>query len=275
MRMGFQAKNLAKGNITIDSSLRAYVYLGKYPIPSQIGAYPTVDFQCKGMPQLYFDVPYNITAQDIGTTGLDAFRSRTGMSLRKLQFLGGDSWRATMAINNHNGPPLALFLRVFGRLDMNPPARPYGHGLLVRTLEEKALVFLSGKRMLRLAGDTYDVELTLPWPVPPSDSAPANGQDTVVNLPFSMQGKSISANTRGMVSMPYYLYSYEDDGRTMNRYAVLHFESLFWASGNQLQMRRIAASADEMDVSGSLIIDNSRCQTVYSRLSVIDNAKFP
>lgn len=275
MRMGFQAKNLAKGNITIDSSLRAYVYLGKYAIPSQIGAHPMVDFQCKGMPQLYFDVPYNITAQDVGTTGLDAFRSRTGMCLRKLESLGGDSWRATMTINNYNGPPLALFLRVFGRLDLNPPARPYGYGLLVRTLEEKALVFLSGKRMLRLAGDTYDVELTLPWPVPPSDSAPASGQDTAVNLPFSMQGKSISANTRGMVSMPYYLYSYNDDGRIMDSYTVMHYESLFWASGNQLQMRRIAASEDSMDVSGSLIIDNSKCQTVYSRLSVIDNSQFP
>jgi hypothetical protein len=274
MRMGFQTKNLAKGNITIDSSLRAYVYLGKYAIPSQIGAHPTVDFQCKGMPQLYFDVPYNITAQDIGTTGLDAFRSRTGMCLRRLQSLGGDNWRATMAINNHNGPPLALFLRVFGRLDLNPPARPYGYGLLVRTLDGE-MVFLGSKRMLRLAGDTYDVELTLPWPVPPSDSAPASGQDTAINLPFSMQGKSISANTRGMVSMPYYLYSYDDDGQTMNRYTVMHFESLFWASGNQLQMRRIAASEDDMDVSGSLIIDNSKCQTVYSRLSVIDNSQFP
>ena len=275
MRMGFQTKNLEKGNITIDSGLRAYVYLGKHLIPSQVGTYPTVDFQCKGMPQLYFDVPYNITMQDIGTTGLDAFRSRTGMGLRKLQFLGGDSWRATMAINNHNGPPLALFLRVFGRMDLNPPARPYGYGLLVRTLEEKALVFLSSQRMLRLAGDTYDVELTLPWPVPPSDSAPANGQDTAVNLPFSMQGKSISANARGMVSMPYYLYSYDDDGRIMNRYEVLHYESMYWASGNQLQVRRIAASSDQMDVSGSLTIDNSKCQTVYSRLSVIDNSKFP
>lgn len=274
MRMGFQTKNLAKGNITIDSSLRAFVYLGKHAIASQIGTYPTVEFQCKGMPQLYFDVPYNITAQDAGTTGLDAFRSRTGMCLRKLESLGGDRWRATMAINNVNGSPLALFLRVFGRLDLNPPARPYGYGLLVRTLEGE-MVFFGGKRMLRLAGDTYDVELTLPWQVPPSDSAQASGQDTAVNLPFSMQGKSISATTRGMVSMPYYLYSYDDDGRIMDRYAVLHYESMYWASGNQLQVRRIAASADEMDVSGWLTIDNSKCQTVYSRLSVIDNSQFP
>ena len=95
MRMGFQTKNLAKGNITIDSSLRAYVYLGKYPIPSQIGTYPTIDFQCNGMPQVYFEVPYNITAQDSGTSGLLSYQTRTGINVSRLSTLGASTCRAT------------------------------------------------------------------------------------------------------------------------------------------------------------------------------------
>lgn len=274
MTYGIQTKNLVKGNITIDPNLRAYFYMGKHLIPSQIGSSPTVDFQCNGIPQLYFEVPYNITAQDLGTTGLDSFRSRTGINLRKLESLGSNNWRATLGLNNLNGPPLALYLRVFGRLDLNPPAPPYGHGIMVRSLSGE-MIFYSGKRMLRLAGDTYDVELTLPWPTPASEDAAANSQDTAINLPFNMAGKSIAANTRGTVSTPYYLYSYDDDGQIKDRYEVLRFQTMYWANGNQLQMRRIAPESESIDSVGALIIDNSKCQTVYSRLSVIDNSLFP
>lgn len=273
MTYGIQTKNLAKGNITIDSSLRGYVYMGKYLIPSQIGPYPVVEFSCAGFPQLYFEVPYNITAQDLGTSGLDALRARTGICLGKLESIGTNRWRATIVLNNFNGPPLPLYLRVFGRLDLNPPPRPWGHGLMVRTVEG-AMVFHSSKRMLRLAGDTYDVELTLPWFTPTVDQQ-VSVYDTVVNLPFSMQNKSIAANSRGTVSTPYYLYSYDDDGQTKDRYAVHRYHTLYWAVGNQLQMRRIAPESQEIDSVGGLIIDNSKCQTVYSRLSVIDNLQFP
>jgi hypothetical protein len=275
MRMGFQTKNLAKGNITIDSSLRAYVYLGKYPIPSQIGTYPTIDFQCNGMPQVYFEVPYNITAQDSGTSGLLSYQTRTGINLSRLSPLGASTWRATLAINNANGPSLGLFLRVFGRLDLNPPAPPYGHGLMVRALDG-AMLFYSGKRMLRLAGDTYDTQLTLPWEVPDGGGADlANSRDTAVNLPFSMQGKSIAANARGVVHWPYNIGGYVSDGQEFNQYDVLQYHTLYWANGNQLQVRRIATGVDRIEITGPLIINNSKCQTVYSRLSVIDNSQFP
>ncbi|MGX9698085.1 hypothetical protein ACWYXK_13955 [Janthinobacterium lividum] len=273
MRMGFQTKNLAKGNITIDSSLRAYVYMGKYLIPN-VGIDAYVDFPCNGVPQVYFEVPYNVTSQDAGVTGLNSFRSRTGINLNRLEPIGAGLWRAHVAVNVFNGPPLNLHLRVFGRLDLNPPPPPYGYGLMVRTLSGE-MVFYSGKRMLRLAGDTYDVELVLPWQTPQTEDSFANSQDTFVNLPFNMQGKSISANTRGTVSTPYYLYSYNDDGQIKDRYAVLRYQTMYWANGNQLQIRRIAPDEDEIDSIGALIIDNSRCQTVYSRLSVIDNAQFP
>lgn len=274
MRPGIQTKNLSKGNITIDSSLRGYAYMGKHLIPSQIGPAVDIDFQCNGVPQLYFEVPYNITGQDLGVTGLDSFRSRTGVNLSKLRSLGGGTWRATVGISNFNGPALTLYLRVFGRLDLNPPAPPYGQGIIVRTLQNE-MVFCSSKRMLRLAGDTYDVELTLPWETPANEQARADSHDTVVNLPFSMQGKSICATARGRIYTPYHLYSYPDDGTIKDRYAILHYETMYWANGSQLHVRRIAPATEERDVMGPLLIDNSKCQAVYSRLSVIDNALFP
>lgn len=275
MTQGIRTKNLARGNITIDDSLRSYRYLGKYLIPSQIGQSVSIQFTCAGFPQIYHDVPYAITAQDDYTSTFSRMFSRTGISLARLDNLGGSTWRATFTVNNFNGPFYPWYMRVFGRLDLNPPpSRPTG--LRVRNLNGE-LIFDSNCRPLRLAGDTYDVEMALQYMVPQEAGTTTDiaQYDTAVNLPFNMAGKSICATARGLIYWLYYRGSYVDDGQLVYQYDVANFQTLYWANGSTLYARRVAIDVSTAEFASPPALDLSRCQIVYSRLSVIDNSLFP
>lgn len=275
MRYGIETKNLDKGNITISGDLRAYRYLGKYIIPSLLGDYVTVDVICNGVPQIYFQVPYNITAQDVGVIGIDSYLSRTGVALSKLQQINSTTWRVALIVNNFNGPDLNLYMRVFGRVDLNPPTGGARYGLEVYNTDRQ-LIFSSAARMLRLAGDTYNTQLSLPWQLPFNyETDRADMYDTSVNLPFNMAGKSICANTRGSIYNPYNVGGYMSDGQWVNQYQILKFHTLYWANSSTLYTRRISTSITSTETTEILTVDTSQCQEVFSRLSVIDNSKFP
>ncbi len=280
MRPGIETKNLAAGNITIDATHPAFVYIGKKAIPTgEGGRFTSVDFSCNGVPQVYFDVPYNVVGTVPGAP-------RTGIALCRLESLGGPSWRATFIYSTRIVPlgaggvaeDMGLSIRIFGRLDLNPPAPPYGKGLMVRALDG-SMLFYSNKRMLRQAGNTYDTQLVLKADIPTQNgNDPENVGDTYVDTPFDLAGKSILANTRGTTSGAYYQGTVNNgEGTFEDYYDILKFNALYWASGSRLWVRRIPTDRYQyITQAGSVyFIDNSRRLPVYSRLSVIDNSQFP
>lgn len=275
MSYGVRTKNLTKGNTTIDDSLRSYRYLGKYLIPTTIGTQPTVDFTCAGFPQIYHDVPYNITAQENTSSPYSRMLTRSGISLARLDNLGGNSWRATFTLNNVNGPVQPWYMRVFGRLDLAPVTGP-GYGFLVKNLQGD-LIFDSRCRPLRLAGDTYNTEITLPYLVPDTNDSTANVEqyDTWVELPFDMAGVSICATARGLIRWPYFAGNYVEDGQLIYRYDVCDFQTLYWANGARLYARRVGINTTQIELAAPTSIDLSRAQIVYSRLATITNSLFP
>lgn len=275
MSYGVRTKNLQSGYTTIDDKLRSYRYIGKYLIPTTLGTQPYVDFVCAGFPQIYHDVPYDITAQENNSSPYARMLSRTGISLARLDSLGGNTWRATFTLNNVNGPLQPWYIRVFGRLDLNPVSGP-NHGFRLRNINQE-LIFHSGCRPLRLAGDTYNVELTLPFLVPDTNDSTAYVEqyDTWVDLPFNMAGKSIHATARGLMHWPYFAGNYVEDGQLIYRYDVCDFQTLYWANGSRLYARRVGINTSTLDTAGPTSIDLSRAQVVYSRLAVIDNSQFP
>lgn len=276
MSYGVRTKNLQSGYTTIDDKLRSYRYMGKFLIPTTSGTQPTVVFTCVGFPQIYHDVPYNITAQENTSSPYARMLSRSGISLARLDNLGGSTWRATFTLNNTNGPAYPWYMRVFGRLDLNPVAAS-GYGFRLWNLEERQLIFDSFCRPLRLAGDTYNTELMLPYLVPDTNDSTANVEqyDTWVDLPFNMAGKSIHATARGLMHWPYFAGNYMEDGQLIYRYDVCDFQTLYWANGSRLYARRVGINTSTLDTAGPTSIDLSRAQIVYSRLAVIDNSQFP
>jgi hypothetical protein len=280
MRFGIETKNQAAGNITIDPSYRAFVYIGKLAIPTGTGArFSTVNFTCNGTPQIYFDVPYQVT-------GTVPNAPRVGIALARLNNLGGSSWQAIFVYSPKIVPlggggvaeDMGLYMRVFGRLDLNPPARPYGYGLMVRALDG-AMLFYSGKRMLRQAGNTYDTQIVLPVTIPAQNGNGVEGPgDTYVDVSFNMSGKSILATTRGTISGAYYQGTFDNgEGVFEDYYDIRKFNALYWATGSRLWARRVTTDQYRyITQAGSVyFIDNSRRLPVYSRLSVIDNSLFP
>ncbi len=278
MTYGMQTSN-GSNVLNIDENLKAYVYLGKWEIPDRIGQYVSITFACVGYPMVFFSLPHAVTAGDPGpgsNTNWPAFTKRHGVALTALVPLGGNQWRVDMSVSNPSGSALGMFVRVFGRLDLNyPNGSGEAYGAQVWNASSQ-LVFDSNLRMLRLAGNTYDVELVLGAGVPAYNEV-NSACDAVVGVPFDMQGKSICASTRGVIYAPYADGGYKDwdTGEWWDQYQILHFETLYWSTGSQVHARRIATSVNRYETPLPFVIDNSRCQTVYSRLAVIDNSLFP
>ena len=261
MTYGLQTIN-DSGVLNIDENLKTYVYLGKYAIPDQIGMDVTIDIVCNGYPLIYFSIPQG-----------DA--NRTGIAMTKLAFVVGNQWKVSFTLHNPAFLNLGLFMRVFGRLDLNYPSGSGAQfGMLVWN-EAGQLVFDSNLPMHRLAGNTYDTELVLVFDVPtPTD--PVNKHDHSYTLPFNMTGKSISANCRGMIYYPEYKGSYVDwdTGENIDQYDVGNFVSLYWYNGNDLVIGRVRFAGRSFETTGPVVIDYSNCHLVYSRLAVIDNNLF-
>ncbi|MFZ6686577.1 hypothetical protein ACO0K0_02380 [Undibacterium sp. SXout11W] len=276
MTYGMQSIN-GSNVLNIDENLKAYVYAGKYAIPDTAKT-AVVTFSCVGYPMLFFGVPHNVSAGDptgsssIGWTG---YIARHGVSLAKLVSSGANQWTAYLTVANPSNSSLGLFLRVFGRLDLNyPSGSGQQFGMQVFNASSQ-LVFDSNLKMLRLAANTYDIEVTLSAAVP-NGTQGNSACDAIINVPFDMSGKSICANSRAIIHWPYQIGSYTqfDTGLLINQYQILNFESLYWSTGSQLHVRRIATSNSEYETPSSFVIDNSTAQTVYSRLAVIDNSLF-
>jgi hypothetical protein len=286
MTHGFRARNVTGRNITIDANHISYVYLGKYLIPSQIGDSVHVDFSCVGTPLVFFSVPYNVTGVDEGNytwggpQSLNQQHARVGIAMSKLESIGTNSWRAWFLVKNDNGPELGLYLRVFGKLHLNPlGGTAPAPGLRIRKPGSGEVVFDARAPMLRLAGDTYSIEILLTPDIPMADSENPNAKDVTVAVPFNMANKSICATTRGLVHYPYNVASYFDDGigQNMTQYEIVAYASLYWSNGSNLYVRRSPGGSERLDVpdSAGFSIDNSNCVNSYSRLAVIDNTKFP
>lgn len=278
MTYGMQTSNGANV-LNIDENLKAFVYLGKWAIPDRDGEHVSVTITCVGFPMVFFNLPYAISAGEPPASdnmGWQACMRRNGVAMTALVPLGGNQWRLDFSVSNPADVPFGLFVRVFGRLDLNfPNGSGESYGAQIWNASSQ-LVFDSNLRMLRLAGNTYDTELVLTPSNPAADQANST-YDLLVNLPFSMLNKSISASARGIIYQPYNDGGYNDwdTGVWWDNYKILTYESLYWASGNQLQVRRIGLNVSYYKSPVPLVIDNSRCQTVYSRLAVIDNSLFP
>lgn len=260
MTYGLQTINGANV-LTIDENLKTYVFVAKYAIPSEQGASVYVDFACNGYPLVYFQVPWNTN-------------TRSGISMTSLSPNGTNVWRAYFSIQNLTGADLGLYLRVFGRLDLNFP-NGSGDFYGVRAWNASGLlIFDSNVKMHRLAGNTYDTELVLTANVP-TGSQPANQYDASTTVPFSMQNKSIAANCRGIIHYPEYIGTYTQfDGTVVDQYDVRAFESIYWSNGTQLTVARVYLNDQVIETASPMTIDLSKYQTVYSRLSVIDNNLF-
>lgn len=271
MTYGFRSRN-GNNQINIDEQHIGYVHLLTAPIASQTGGdragYAHVTFTCAGFPLVFFDVPYNVTAQDTDdSTQLLKYRSRTGIAMVKLTDNGSNSWTATFLVNNHNGPNLNLFARIFGRAHLNyPSGSGMAYGFKVRDPDGN-LVFDAGLPMLRLGADTYDTEISLDWRPPGQGgkTEAANAYDTAVNIGSNLEGASICATSRGLVYYPFPV----SDVSSNFQYYVYHYASLYWANGSTLYARRIAIDFDTLEGETNYTIDNTTAETVYSRVAII------
>jgi hypothetical protein len=273
MTVAINAVN-ARGHLTITRDYVGYGYLGKYALPSLPGLHE-INFTCAGTPRVFFTIPYNV-ADSTGQSWHDV-QTKAGVALAGLRNNGGNSWTAKVLMTMPaSGTMPAQYLRVFGRVASNWPSGSGRMPNLKIWTDTGALCFDAGVRMLRLAGDTYDVELALTHQVP--GEADANDvYDVSVPLPFDLANKSIAASTRSTIFYPYWYDSYEqwDGGNyTVNRYDIKHYNTLYAASGNQLKVKRCATDSSQYEVVGPYMILNSGV-TSYSRLAVIDNTKYP
>ena len=247
--------------VTIDDNTRAMVYMGKAAIPDQY-AHTTVDISCKGVPTVYFGIP-------VGRS------DRAGVAVTGIKAVGTDLWRVSLTVYNPSGAALGLYLRWFGLLNLNYP-NGSAEGWGVRAWDGSSrLIFDSGLKMHRLAGNTYATELVLLPSVPDRNEA-KNAYDTSAVLPFSLTNKSIRANARGTVRFPEYVGTYTDfDHTVVDQYNKKTYETVYAGSGSTLNVMRVVTDEIMFETAIPLLIDMSKYQTVYSRLAVIDNAVFP
>ncbi|WP_428718587.1 hypothetical protein [Undibacterium curvum] len=249
--------------ISIDDSTHAYAYLGKYPVPNS-PRYCDVDVTCVGVPLVYFSVPYGRT-------------DRAGVAMAGLRSLGGNAWRVSLLVNNPGNVDLGQSIRIFGRVDLNFPAGSgVPAGLRIWSLVDRGLVFDSGLRMHKTAGNTSAIELTL-TPSVPTGAQPVSAYDTNFAIPFDMADKSICANTRGVVRYPELIGGYNDwdTGQWIDQYMLRQFTTVYWANGSALTAARVGFDERIFEHTGPYVVSLENFQTVYSRLAVIDNTKFP
>lgn len=277
---------------TISDNQKAYVYLGKYGPNNTSGEY-TVDITCAGFPMVFMSVPYNVTEGDGGHPGSGIYYGayiRSGAYVRRIEHLGGSSWRISVAVINASYwkvagagtgtvSPIPTTLRVFGRLDLNHPSGISGNPYGMRVWDSTgALVFDSNGRMLRLAGNTYDTELLLKKDYPGTSTgdprADYNSYDTSVSLPFSLSGKSICATSRSLVR--HYEASHAEyfDGTWEYTYNTYDWASAYWANGSTLYSRKVPHTIGTESFPYTLNISSAASDT-YTRLAFIDDSQFP
>jgi hypothetical protein len=269
MTYGIRTINTTYGIITIDDTLPGYRYMGKYAIANGV---QTINVSCSGFPLLFFGLPYGLSDSS-GSTTLGSQLQRYGIHIAKVAPVSTGVWAVTVRLENPDATNLGLYLRVFGRINANPPTNVHWG---IRISGPTGMMFDSGARMLRLAGHTYDVELALSDAVPAYGAA-NNSCDQNVTMPFSMSGKSICANPRGQIFMPYNYDSYFDwdGGQTINRYRTIYYDTMYYATGSQLQARKVGTNDYMFESVDPYLIGTENGHVVYTRIAVIDNSKFP
>lgn len=290
MTYGFTCKN-TNNIVTISDTARGHVYLGKYGPYTTPGEF-TVDVTCAGFPTVFISVPYNYTAGDGGAAGTGAYYGahiRSGAFIRRVTHLGGTAWRITVVAVNADyyraasqgsggWSPMPITLRVFGRLDLNYPSGVPGNPYGMRVWDPNGgLVFDSNARMLRLAGNTYDVELLLKKDYPGFSGnvrAEASSYDTSVSLPFSMAGKSIQATSRALVTHYEADRAEYFDGTWEYTYVTYQWATGYWASGSTLYVRKLLYGVGSESFPYTVNVSNTAADS-YTRLAVIDDSQFP
>lgn len=278
MSYGFRATNV-NGIVSIDEDSISYVYLGKYTIPAlQLGG--SINVTCVGYPLVFFSLPYGTvnggegdgTGSGHGTLALRAGSCMTGLTRHPSL---PNTWVVSIFCNFANGgDPGPQYLRVFGQLHLNYP-NGAGQSYGARAWDSQGrLIFDTGCRQLRLAGNTYDAELILKgsWPL---DSESVSAKDSSVTLPFNLLNKSFMLNTRGVFVVPYYFNSYVDfdTGQTVDQYNDINLFTIFWTNGNTLYARKYG-SGNRVDRNGFFAVVDTTVD-VYTRVAVIDNNLFP
>lgn len=284
--------NVSNG-ISIDSTLRSYVYLGKVAIPeyNDTGANKfDITFGCAGYPLVFVQLPYALTGSgdaaglQVGNQGMP-LTQRYGVAMVALRSAGTNTWTATVISNRPTDggytTPLGFFIRIFGRLDLNYPGGS-DDPLTARSWADdgsNALIFDGGYRMLKLAGATYAAEALLEERYPGYDAYTdlVNKYDTSQDLGFDLSGKSICANARTSLFPPYEYGSYVDfdTNQIVHQTVIQYINSLYWANGSTLYVRKVSYNYRYQEFFGAYASGYSGLQPTKTRVAIIDNSKFP
>lgn len=279
MSYGFRAAN-ASGIINVDEDSTTYVYLGKTEFNLNLQGRQDVSINCVGYPLIFIEVPYNVNPETTANT-YTYLPLRVGVAMTRLRQSSSNPnvWIVTVNCNYGNSSPGAnarLQLRVFGLLHRNfPSGSAGGYGARAWTSAGQ-LSFDTGFRQLRLAGNTYDTEINVNANYPLTNTADVRASDTSVTLPFSMANKSIMANTRNCMVIPYKYNTYKDfdTGQDINQYVYMYIDTGFWASGNTLYSRKFSTYSTTEDTAAERVAQGA-WQGTFSRLAIIDNSLFP
>jgi hypothetical protein len=278
MSYGFRAVN-NQGTISVDGDSTSYVYLGKTQFNPNIPGRQDIYVHCVGYPLIFFEIFHGVGGtQDGNYAGLAL---RWAVAMTRLRQVPGDpnTWIVTMNCNFANGPDpnFRLNLRVFGLLHLNyPNGSNESYGARAWDAQGK-LTFDTGFRQLKLAGNTYDTELPISSAMPNGDSGNTiAATDTAVAVPFDMANKSIMANTRGIIAMPYQYGAYIDfeTNQTVEQWVTMYTDTGFWSNGSTLYARKFSTYSTTFNSSGGFnVVSNN--QMTYTRVAVIDNNSFP
>ena len=267
MSYGFRAAN-ANGIVNIDEDSVSYVYLGKQVLTGE------VTISCVGYPLIFFELPYNVTNNTSNDGRYYDIKNVAGVAMKRLRPHPStpNTWIATFFTTILS----TMYIRVFGKLHLNFP-NGAGQSYGARAWNSQGqLIFDTGCRQLRLTGNTYDTEILINSRFPPNYGAATNG-DTALGMPFNLAGKSIMANTRGTIRVPYATGTFFDPGigRDVYTYDYPEIESIFSASGNTLYSRKSYANSSTFERPGDQITVVQYDINFYTRVALIDNNLFP
>ena len=257
----------SRGHYTIDRERDGYGYIGKYALA---GGISSVTFPCLGFPLVFFSIPYNQPDPGAKTVENAYGEGRPGTVLIGVKNNGNGTWTAT-AISG-----AGEYLRVFGKVSQNWPNGSGRVPNLKLRGDDGTLHFDAGLRMLKLAGDTYDMELVLDHQVP-GWKEPTNKYDRSYAVPFDLNNKSIAAACRCTIGMPYDygVRTDWDTGQSYTQWHMPYYDTLYAGSGSNLQVKRCITENDpDFETTGFYNVGASSI-TTYSRLAVIDNTKYP
>jgi len=274
---GARFRNASNNYVTVDEESPSYVYLGKYQIPDQGGGTFDIYVHCVGYPLVFFGLPYNVGPGG-GRVDFNACQDRVGIQVMKTAPTNDSAtWVITVKVAAQNRTGLNLWLRVFGMLHLNFPNGSWDHYGARFWNSQSQLVFDAGFKQLRLAGNSYSTELALPYMAPDPNRDANDKYDAVVGVPFDLANKSICANARGIIYLPYQYGSYVDfdTQQNINQFYTMAYDTMYWATGNALWARRICTNFGRLDTTDNPSADYSQCQIVYTRICAIDNNLYP